>query len=415
MSCVINNHVEGHKYINQINTCNITWAADIPQNKNIIVRYFCGESTDYHPDLHESVKYRCVHLPGVQDDMMSASDKQWLGLKFCYINFKSKFYLVVGTDNYINLERTSLILSKYNYNVPLVIGGIHQERYINSKSLFAQKITFPLGGSGIFISRAALKILEPKLHTFKTDFINICHNGQNYTLDTACDVAMSYFCQKYQIPIIIEHTLFPVSFEYYYNRDNQSIKKYIESPDSDLENFDPVKNGVAICHYITPQNMIKLHLLRNADFQYLVLSEYINKFVMNNLLDFKKIHFMLKGNNSVFLHADSYLYLFLIIKLFIDELVLDGAKKILFLRSSFFHGHIVHNKKILTLMTQLEHLIEFRTVEKDVQAINDPEIIGIPKLIEKKVVGSSCNTDLIKRYKLILLEENNLLDSYFFY
>ena len=97
------------KYKTQINVINKTWGKKCETYKNIKILYFLGEQklTEFYDT--EFIKY--VNLSCVKDDYLSASYKQFLGLKFVYENYKSKFIICLGTDTYLNIPKLLLYIT----------------------------------------------------------------------------------------------------------------------------------------------------------------------------------------------------------------------------------------------------------------------------------------------------------------
>ena len=87
------------KYKQQIKKINETWGKKCESYSNIKLLYYLGgERTDEFSDS------RYIYLPNITNDYLSASYKQFLGLKQVYENFNTKFIICCGTDTYLNIH-----------------------------------------------------------------------------------------------------------------------------------------------------------------------------------------------------------------------------------------------------------------------------------------------------------------------
>jgi len=177
------------KYKEQINILNNTWVKKCTEYKNIKVLYFLGEQKiDEFVDT-ENIKY--INLPGVSDDYLSATYKQFLGLKYVKENYNAKFIIAFGTDTYLNIPKLLLFIDKFDYNDNLYIGGHGCVREIASAKYY-----FHAGGPGFIITRGCLIKLYSILHNLTNDWINLCNTNNIKYLIPACDVAISYYLQQ---------------------------------------------------------------------------------------------------------------------------------------------------------------------------------------------------------------------------
>ena len=138
------------KYKNQIEVINETWGKKCETYKNIKLLYFLGEEKITGFDDTDSIKY--INLPCVKDDYLSASYKQFLGLKYVHENYKTKFIICLGTDTYLNIPKLLLYINNFDYNDCLYIGGHGCERDICSKKYY-----FHSGGPGFIITHICLE------------------------------------------------------------------------------------------------------------------------------------------------------------------------------------------------------------------------------------------------------------------
>jgi hypothetical protein len=175
------------KYKNQIITINNTWGK-ICENHKIKVLYFLGNGQTDFIDT-ENIKY--INLDGVQDDYLSASYKQFLGLKYIYENYKSKFIICIGTDTYLNIPKLLLYVNTHDSNEFLYIGGHGCERQIGNETYY-----FHSGGPGFIITHGILEKIYHSLPTIMNDWINLCNFHKIEYLIASCDVAISYYVQQ---------------------------------------------------------------------------------------------------------------------------------------------------------------------------------------------------------------------------
>lgn len=183
------------RYQMQIKGCCETWVEKCKE-LDIPVYFFCGSIKSDNEEVEPS---EVIHLEGVLDDVMSATDKQWLGLKWMYENSPSKWYLLTGTDNYIFPKRILKELKKHESEdfdqKPLYLGGHAGNININPKMTFKY-----YSGSGFFLNHAALKELIPEITKYKEDWLSLC---KWYTwLQVACDAAIGYYAKEKNFELI---------------------------------------------------------------------------------------------------------------------------------------------------------------------------------------------------------------------
>ncbi|MFY7729337.1 MAG: hypothetical protein ACOVRN_07465 [Flavobacterium sp.] len=155
----------------------------LTQYPNIKLLYFLGEEkTDLIGDQY-------IHLPGVKNDYLSASYKQFLGLKYIYEHYQPKFIMSIGTDTYVNIKKLNLFLTQYDPNESLYIGG-----HGDIRDLGICKVFFHSGGPGFILSKTCLHYIYNQLDTFMDTWIALC---KTYKLDLvpACDVGIAYLIQ----------------------------------------------------------------------------------------------------------------------------------------------------------------------------------------------------------------------------
>lgn len=176
-------------YRKQIVTVNSTWGEKCKEYKNIKLLFFLGEEPRSYFNDTDNIKY--INLPGVGNDYLSASYKQFLGLKYIYENYKTKFVMCVGTDTYLNIPKLLLYTNTLDYTESLYVGGHGCVRNIGLKNYY-----FHSGGPGFIITYSCLEKLYGTLSTLTDDWIQVCKTNNLSDLIPACDVAISYYLQQ---------------------------------------------------------------------------------------------------------------------------------------------------------------------------------------------------------------------------
>ena len=172
-------------YKQQIKKINETWGKLANANDNIKLLFFLGETRT------DMIGPNYINLPGVENDNVSALDKQMLGLKYIHENYNSKFIIVCGTDTYLNIKKLLQFIGNYNSRDNLYIGGHGDKRHICNKDIY-----FHSGGPGFIITNECLNKLYPLLETAANCWIGLCID-QNIARDLAgaCDVAIAFLIQ----------------------------------------------------------------------------------------------------------------------------------------------------------------------------------------------------------------------------
>lgn len=127
-----------------------------------------------------------IHLPGVKNDYMSASYKQFLGLKYIVDHWTPDFIYCCGTDTYVNVPKLYQLLQLYNPDKALYIGGDGDVRDVANSSLY-----YHSGGAGFVLSRECLN----RLYTYFSSAVEYWHTISPAYLHSACDVAIAYYCR----------------------------------------------------------------------------------------------------------------------------------------------------------------------------------------------------------------------------
>jgi hypothetical protein len=210
------------KYRNEILKINETWGSTF-----VKILFFLGEE-----EYLQGENY--IHLKDVKNDYLSASYKQFLGLKYIYENYKPKFVFVCGTDTYININKLLKYIEQFNSNSNLYIGGHGCKRQVKEKYLY-----FHSGGAGFILSFGCLSKLYPLLNNAVEKWLEICPQHLIY----ACDVAISYYLQELDTTVLIDNDSF-WNCNYkgmvgsYSCHSNINIQKIITCHNMSLSDFD---------------------------------------------------------------------------------------------------------------------------------------------------------------------------------
>ena len=149
--------------------------------------YFLGEGKTQFNDT-EYISY--INLTGVKNDYLSASYKQFLGMKYIFENYKTKFIICVGTDTYVNIPKILSYINNFDYTDCLYIGGHGCHRQIGEKKYY-----FHSGGPGFIVTYTVLEKIYNLLPNIMENWINICNINNITYLIPACDVAIAYYLE----------------------------------------------------------------------------------------------------------------------------------------------------------------------------------------------------------------------------
>jgi hypothetical protein len=187
------------KYRDQINIINSTWGKKCKEYKNILLLYFLGN--EKIEGFNDTTFTKYINLNNVKDDYLSASYKQFLGLKHVYENYTAKYIICIGTDTYLNIPKLLSYINKFDETECLYIGGHGDTRKIGLYNYY-----FHSGGPGFIITHSTLVKIYYLLPNIVDEWIKICNLNKLNELITACDVAIGYYLQQpnMNIKIIIE-------------------------------------------------------------------------------------------------------------------------------------------------------------------------------------------------------------------
>lgn len=245
------------KYNEQIRIINETWGQLCNISElNVKLLYFLGEKTNDDSFIGENY----IHLPGVFDDYLSASYKQYLGLKYIHENFKYKFVFCCGTDTYVNIPKMTILIKSFDYNENLYIGGDIGWRVINGVTYY-----FFFGGGGFILTKKCLSLLYPLIPNIMEKWSEICiHNKREFepneehynTLKEiivskehidSCDISIAYFLQQ---PEINSNVVNLPKLFYYCNYQGFTYDPNYPT----YSNKDVIIDHLVTCHLMTTQD-----------------------------------------------------------------------------------------------------------------------------------------------------------------
>lgn len=163
------------KYQDQIEACIRTWIKDC-ENFGVAY-YFLGGYLPYDVPNY-------INLPGVQEDYYSATWKQYHGLRYMLQNCDSEFYMIIGTDTFLYIERLLDLLSHYNSTEHQFIGG-----YARDAEVRGIKVVWPSGGSGFILSKKTTMLVEGMVDHILEEWEKIAVPDHK----PACDISISYY------------------------------------------------------------------------------------------------------------------------------------------------------------------------------------------------------------------------------
>jgi len=239
------------KYKQQIEIINTTWGKKCEIYKNIKLLYFLGEEKINNFNDTECIKY--INLVGVKDDYLSASYKQFLGMKYIHENYKPKFIVCVGTDTYLNIPKLLSYINTFDYNDSLYIGGHGCKRQIENKDYY-----FHSGGPGFIITYNILKNLYDFLPYLMDHWIALCIKNNTSCLIPACDVAISYYLQQTDMNVKIitnDISFFNCNYIGWPCHINEiNISNIISCHNMSIDDFNKFTNILNEYNYFIPQN-----------------------------------------------------------------------------------------------------------------------------------------------------------------
>jgi len=181
------------KYKDEINKINETWGIKVKMFNYKLIFFLGEEKTDLEGDEY-------IYLHGVQNDYLSASFKQNLGLKYIYEKYNFDFVYICGTDTYVVIKNLQKYIKTHNLNPNdnICVGGSGGIRIIDKKGVF-----FHSGGPGLILSYKGLELIYDDLESMVHEWCKLEHN-----LNPCCDVAICYYLSKKECNLIIENNLF---------------------------------------------------------------------------------------------------------------------------------------------------------------------------------------------------------------
>jgi len=226
-------NTQDHKHRQQLRACQNTWCKNA--RKLSVPVFFLGDSNDTELDVIKS------------GDMNENSNL--LKLLYCYKwmfdNHPKKFYYVCRTNTYVNIENLLDILSKYDPNEKLYIGG-----HGSSINFYNRTFYFHDGGAGFILSHALLKEI---FDLFTIDGIyrlwrRFCLDNGQENLIRSCDIAIGYLMQFINDAKCIEEDHF-----YHCNNLGEIFDSNQLCPRNCSKSIEPDK--IVNCHLMDPPLM----------------------------------------------------------------------------------------------------------------------------------------------------------------
>ena len=237
------------KYQDQIRACASTWCKEALQFQ--VPVYFFGGHLSYPGDSLEvdgkSLSY--INLPGVQEDYNSAFDKQFYGLRYLLEKVPADFYMIIGTDTYLQIPNVLKLLDKYDHKKDYYIGGhgCHQPHQ-NMRLLDGYNVYYMSGGAGFILTKVTTVKIVSQIEEIKCEWPTICARNSKSDLLPACDVALAYYLHKMSIFPTVEKGFYPYTSHGQY--EHVVIDRQM--------NLDTLIS----CHYMTPTLMEEYNAYR---------------------------------------------------------------------------------------------------------------------------------------------------------
>jgi hypothetical protein len=188
------------RYMEEIRKINETWKT---YSDNVTVLFFLGgEPTE------EFSGPSYIYNKTLGNDYISASYKQYYGLKYIYENFKPRFVFMCGSDTFINVPKLLRYLRILNHEEPLYIGGHGDHRKLGEKDIY-----FHSGGAGFVLTRPCLEKIYPLVMNAMARWIEICKETKAGYLANACDVGIAYFIAETDTIVIKKDGFFGCSYK----------------------------------------------------------------------------------------------------------------------------------------------------------------------------------------------------------
>jgi hypothetical protein len=207
------------RYKNEIIKIEETWGLKA-RNMNYKVLFFLGE------EKSDLIGQDYIYLDGVQNDYLSASYKQNLGLKYIYENYECNFIYICGTDTYISIDNLVKYLARLDPEENISIGDGTTRRIEDRDSFYLS------GGPGFAISYIALQKVYPFLENMVQTWASV-PKQHGWDLSAACDVCLCYYLNKTGNHKFIKED------ELFFNWNYKSLKRnIIGCHEMTLQDFD---------------------------------------------------------------------------------------------------------------------------------------------------------------------------------
>ena len=187
-----------------------------------------------------------IRLENVENDYMSASYKQYGGLKYIYENYNFNYVFICGTDTYVLIDNLIAYINEdpqISPDKPLVIGG-----HGDNRQIFNTSVHFFSGGGGIILTKATMDIIYPEIGTMQEEWTWLCFENKYDTYTAACDLSLCFFLKRHGIIFVnVCNRFFNCNYLGYYQDNSEccakmvDIRTMISCHNMSLNDFDKLK------------------------------------------------------------------------------------------------------------------------------------------------------------------------------
>lgn len=221
------------KYRDQVIASLATWVPEADKN-DVKCIFFLGEEKIDYDDSH------FVYLPGVLNDYMSASYKQYFGMKYIYENFDTDFMFVCGSDTYPNIHKMLDLITTFDENIAMYIGGHGDTITLNGNQYY-----FHSGGAGFILTKKANEILYP----YYKNLVQWWINWSDKYFISACDISMAVLVKVLKIQIVYHNG--------FYSCNHKSNSCCCFHPEKSYKT-------IITCHFMNPNDMHEFTNILNS-------------------------------------------------------------------------------------------------------------------------------------------------------
>ncbi len=230
------------RYKNEIHKIEQTWGREAVTEGKLL--FFLGERGPLVGDNY-------IHLENVGDDYLSAADKQYLGIKYAYEHYDFRYLYVCGTDTFVlvNNLRNFVRDQQINCNDEAIIMGGHGD----NRLICDTHVHFFSGGAGIILTKKTVQLMQPRLESMQSEWLDLCVANNYITYIPACDVSICYFLKLLKVRFInVPNRFFNCNYIGYNNTPTGVYKCCTQTVD--------IKIMIG-CHNMSPSDFDNLNTL----------------------------------------------------------------------------------------------------------------------------------------------------------